>query len=508
MHIALQLLFPIVIYVIYCIFDGLHTVALLRPPGVDIETKWSIHNTINFFENRLFFLHDYKKFGHALLRDLALLDWFWPWHRFKGYILDDSFKQAYTKGNTRWLILKICSWFTLLASFIMFTMFRNNIFDTTAISGYTIVTCVSIVWFLGIYKYVGRLFYRVFFMIALEIALMTKSVIKALKTVVPDISNKIFTLYHKSKLKTLPGSVLHQSIRDTFVDPVDKDERVLEKMFTDYVSAVIDDRISVNHEYTFEDVKNTLQEINNTVTRNERMKISNDYADMFIGKSGDLQMLSQELYDYKLSPLTSIFRFLVFENKGSQLMILLVIVAYLVAGGYSLGTRIIGNEDDNDDDDANPTSVIIKNTLFLTKVSLVALVYITLYAIALATVRQVGLYLLSYFGRQSKDIYGNVIPSIGSYIANEIMTFSHQFKVPEEITIWKPLKKASKYIALHAFVIVVLALLMIFTYLVLTYRNNDADESRSNVIHYIEANKTLAIITSICICLYTFMKTP
>jgi hypothetical protein len=503
---AIQFVLPITIYIIFSLLDSSHTLALLRKPGIDTSVDLPIDELVNKDENTLEFLKNKKQLGKSLVRDWNFLDWFYPR---SDYEVDKEFEDVFTKSKGRWYTLKFIGWL-ILSTCIVIKLFKRELSTTTA--GTFIVTCILFVLSIGTIKLCGRTLYRFTLWILLAFNMLQDSLLKFLEKNIFDelktndlidkdsISSvkRVFERFvERAKLLIDEERNKDVDIDESIINDIDPNSNSLQGL----IKNVIDEFTytsfeDVNKRVVLADVENQnfIKQAKDAIIYKFRLYHIDHLKSMIMPSStNNHQSLA---YDWNNFTVSSMCRFILLDRKGTFLAVLILIACYIVSGGYNLAYKFADADDDEIDHDDNQINKTTKLFIDLLKSNSIAFVYITLYFIGLAFLRQAMLKITSSLMMKKPT-------SIISFILSEMMHYSHKYMAYHSEGFKAPFKKQIVYILKAVAITIISAFLLLLAYILLTTKPKDDHDDVLKSEHYIEANKTIAICAIICIVTYT-----
>jgi hypothetical protein len=194
-------------------------------------------------------------------------------------------------------------------------------------------------------------------------------------------------------------------------------------------------------------------------------------------------------YDLNKFGVSSVIRYFLLDHHGSYMLVIIVLLTYIVSGGYTVGSRIV-NKTEEDDGDEVPTMLDRTTALLLT--SLIAAVYVALYSILFFALHQgilfYGSRIINRLHKRTKLEHSLVL-----MIWNQIVEYSHTKK---GITIQGFKIQMGKRIFdvfVMSLLITSLSFIIITIYMYLTEEVGD-DKKNKSLKNYTGIMKTLAII--------------
>lgn len=529
MNLILQIIFPIIIYSIYACLDSLHTLALLRPPGTQEKCEGykdiaNVEYANNFRENTLEFLRSESSFVKTMFQDIALLDLSLPstgftWPFIKPYNIPADFINAYQEGKSKWWIGKTVGFAVLFVIVLLFSpRFTRRLFpEPWGTFLFTFVSCTSLVMLIGYSKLISRLVYRLFLYAIMWVIVLVAKASRFLNAIFKAAAESLEKVFKEKPT----GSGLEFDELSSIID-----SDVVKPLSAHQIDAAVEDVVDKVRNI---DVQAILQQKRKTVymkpdveeVLNEVRKKHNDVHRQFIVDL--LQKLvvpeveeqceygSKLAYNIDSHPFGSLIRFLMLDRRGTYLMIVLLVLTYVIAGGYSFAGWLIVEELDDDRDALNDedTQSGPETYIGLFTVTIIAIVYMFIYGAILAAARQTGLMILSRLGSMKKDIKTKApVKSVGSAVFNEIIEFSHVFKLPDRVTFKQPMIGLLKEIAYYSTVIPILSLLLVCAYMFICGDGaaDEEDKGKRKLAHYVEATKTLSMIAGSCLVVYFVAK--
>lgn len=499
MHVIFfQLLIPIVLYTLFTILDAAHTMSILRFPGK------LINSIVNTDENNLLFLTDSKSLFKSFGRDTYLLNWFYPNQK---YSVDADFEQAYLKSKGVFFFAKFLGVFTICVALLVL-QFKAQLFTTGSVVAYMFISCLSLVVMLGFYKYFGRILYRLSLLAIMNIFMLKNALLRFIKS-------NILTPLHATVRKQLQSKKLSnlanvkEYILDSISDIIDdtKKQKPIDESFLPQLDNGQHKSLLSFLEPIIDQVFDKSTEFKDKVTVDDVQKVLNDIQELCIEKfrTSTIKVLSKKyipnelergnaiLYNFIEFPISSSLRFLLLDSKGTQLMIALVIVAYLVSSGYTTASHLLGFREGNANDELEDDPISIQQTISqIGKTTLGAFVCISLYCILIIILRQLLLVWLASIGRNKQGT-----KTITGYICEELLSYSHDFKVPELVLFKEPVAKLTKMILKLGGVVCGAAFILMCAYVLLTYKPDTEDTLKAT--HYVEGTKTIAIGASLIV---------
>jgi hypothetical protein len=196
-------------------------------------------------------------------------------------------------------------------------------------------------------------------------------------------------------------------------------------------------------------------------------------------------------------------------------MVALLVASYILAGGFSLASAITSQmqSEDSESDSENEIGQTLKEYGQLVTAAIVAAIYSIMYGVILVMLRQLGLSWLSKLGRMKKVVEAGeeiTVATSVSHVFNEIIEYSHRFKLPEVVNFKKSIMQGLVDVATYSVIPAGVACVLICWYMFLFKTKPDPDINNDvqkvHIDHYIEGMKTLAIIICAALMIWAVVK--
>lgn len=510
MDLLIELLLPLCIYLVFCIFDSLHTLGTLRPPGTSKDPSLGpLQNEVYAFENNIDFARTAKQLGKALKRDIVLCDWHkpetsWNWE----FMVDGEFMKEYMDNKKRWWVTKVSGLVLLGILFMIFTSFSKIVFpEPHGTFSFCLTTAATFVLSIVIFKLFARVLYRLSLFCCLHIQYFLDKGKDVIDNLAIKMEDNFANLFRKNEQPNTTVEAYASQVLGQFYDGIEKAEDVEKLDISKHNSAA---------ELMMPDGKLTRYLGDKVITR-AADRIKQDIMDAYVDKCREWMIPENGAkkdglaYDLANFPFSSVTRFLLFDNRGTYTMVALLIVSYMVAGAYSMGgnlthttTPMTMEEKMNETMSQEKSAMPI--VIDLGWVTMIAMVHFFLYGMLLVMLRQLGLKTLSKLG-SLKSVNRSKVKSVGSAVFNELIEFSHTFKLPDEVQFFSSIKRLAGEVAFFSFLIPLLAFIAVTLYIL---ANDDPDvenyKDPIKIIHYVESAKAVAIIIAVSLVVYYTLK--
>lgn len=537
----IEALYPLVLYIVYSILDSCHSLLIMKAPGtmkgisiypeIQKESR-PIEELFATVENELDFLKSTKDCLKHCGRDLWFLNWVWPF--WKKYEWDETFKIDYTDGKKKWWSAKVLSGVFLVLVFLIFMArdYKGGVFgwlepvrdffiQSDSEFSFVLLSSVAFFFSLGIYKSVGRVFYRLS-LHGIQRGLVFFSQMHSwVGELAKPITNQLEKFFEKNN-KLITKDVIAGAFAAYFKDYIDPSfegaEEILKAipLITDSIKDKLPDKLDLPTSISIIDYFKEKIDDNLLGYFHQRIR---EFIIPDIGYSG-----TTLAYDFEKFSVSSVIRFVLFDSKGSHFLLMLIITVFIISSGFTttsnlIETKHVGEDEDGDGDGEGEETSTIGMTGMLMVVCAMSAVYICLYLFIIAFLRAVGISMIHSFGRSKRDDDGNRIIGIRSLIASEVSGMyypNHVYSMPQKVKVGTAVKKVAGDIVFLSFIVPAISFVIIAIYMILNEEAKSSkkqDEggvagpnSRLRLQHYIESAKTLTMILSVIIFTYYFFK--